>query len=169
MLPARGGLRPTAARPPLPTALNSARPWQQSRQSSGLASVRHYPATRSTSDRSLAAKSLNYRQKFPGIRPGPKPLRPNLQPISRRNQARGQAPERHGRYPWRHDRVFRQSISSDWSNRMTVIQPPAMGGPKICRPSRILCRIVSYAVFFLTFFCAIGLVRWVRPSSSICW
>jgi protein-S-isoprenylcysteine O-methyltransferase Ste14 len=42
---------------------------------------------------------------------------------------------------------------------MTVIQPPAMEGPKTCRPSRILCRIVSYAVFFFAFFCAIGLVE----------
>jgi hypothetical protein len=42
---------------------------------------------------------------------------------------------------------------------MTVIQPPAMGGPNTGRSSRILCRLISYAVFFFTFFCAIGLVE----------
>jgi protein-S-isoprenylcysteine O-methyltransferase Ste14 len=42
---------------------------------------------------------------------------------------------------------------------MTVIQPPAMGGSKTGRSTRILCRLVSYAVFFFAFFCAIGLVE----------
>jgi hypothetical protein len=42
---------------------------------------------------------------------------------------------------------------------MTVIQPPAMGGSKTGRSTRILCRLISYAVFFFTFFCAIGLVE----------
>ena len=42
---------------------------------------------------------------------------------------------------------------------MTVIQPPATGGSKTGRSSSVLCRLVSYAVFFLVFFCAIGLVE----------
>ena len=50
---------------------------------------------------------------------------------------------------------------------MTMIQPPAMGAPKICRSSRIFCRTVSYAVFFFAFFCAIGLVESLLVPKAI--
>jgi hypothetical protein len=42
---------------------------------------------------------------------------------------------------------------------MTVIPPPAMGESKTGRSSRMLCRLISYVVFFFAFFCAIGLVE----------
>jgi protein-S-isoprenylcysteine O-methyltransferase Ste14 len=50
---------------------------------------------------------------------------------------------------------------------MTVIQPPAMGRAKTGRSTRILCRLVSYAVFFFAFFCAIGLVESLLVPKAI--
>ncbi len=50
---------------------------------------------------------------------------------------------------------------------MTVIQPPAMGRSKTGRSTRILCRLVSYAVFFFAFFCAIGLVESLLVPKAI--
>jgi hypothetical protein len=42
---------------------------------------------------------------------------------------------------------------------MTVIQPPGTGGSITGRSPRIVRRLISYAVFFFAFFCAIGLVE----------
>jgi protein-S-isoprenylcysteine O-methyltransferase Ste14 len=50
---------------------------------------------------------------------------------------------------------------------MTVIQPPAMGGSKTGKATKILRGLASYAVFFFAFFCAIGLVEGLLVPRAI--